>query len=595
MGEPVLRGFADGSARGGTTGYNLPVDSWDDVRALFHQALDVSADQWPDLLSAIPDAETRSQVERLLSTAAGLDSEFLEAPSVFKGRYQVERLLGKGGQATVWLARDLQCANQLVAIKVLNLVEEHAAWLRKRFVGEWTVLSQLRHENIVTVLDFGEMDGLPFLVMEYAEGETLRQRMAAPMPPSAIAAITRQLGTALGAAHRAGICHRDLKPENVIVTGENRVKLIDFGIAQVERLESGGTVTVLMLAGTARYMAAEQFLGICSACSDVYSFAVVIYELLAGHCPYMADEAIGIARAQRHRSIRTVLRESPEVPKRLAPLLAAALSLDPEQRPEKVEAFAQEAAAIILEPTLSWKRGARNTLNWLRSSLVPRLALGAMLVAAIGWQAVLRWQESRIETVYETVGAADPEDAGFRPHNDVSGTVLYNEAGDGLEAWEIATGSQGHYYRPLSDAQKRVALANGWSLTIVAKPLEGNTYADVDFFGRSPEFVMEFAAVKGKLLAQACNRLIPKYDFMEAVTEAAPDSYHEFRMTYDPRSKTAKIAVDGKTVITGYRGMRQFQGDLGVDFGAERYRSPRGKGAFKLVRFEIFRERPSSS
>jgi hypothetical protein len=173
--------------------------------------------------------------------------------------------------------------------------------------------------------------------------------------------------------------------------------------------------------------------------------------------------------------------------------------------------------------------------------------------------------------------------------------VAYNDAGTGLEAWLVSSNSQGHYFRSLTDAQKRVALENGWTLTMIAKTFEGASFAGVDFTGRSAFFIMESEVVNGKIKVMASNELVPKYDFTTAFLNLDGMLFHEFRMTYDPVSRSAQIFVDGKLVITGYRGMRQFQDDRGVDFGCERFDSQRAKAAFKLVRLEIHRQHPNGS
>lgn len=596
----------------------LPEDQWTVVRSFFHQAIDLPPSGRPDFLASISDSSLRTEVELLLSTAGGLDSKFLAGPalalpstfadhliasqqnqpflgSVLKGRYRIEQFLAQGGQGTVWLACDLQMEYSRVAIKILSGAEEHASWLRRRFAEEWGALSALQHPNVVRVRDFGDIEGVPFFVMEYVAGETLRQRFTSGLPSKSIAAIIRQIGAALSAAHQLGICHRDLKPENVIVSEEMAVKLIDFGIAQIERQETGATVTVFMMAGTTRYMAPEQFLGVASPKSDIYSLAIVIYEMLAARCPYAAEGALEIARAQRHRPIRTILQETREIPRRLVPTLAAALALDPDQRPDDAARFAGEVAEIILEPKLSFISRLRRTSAWLRRSVPLRFACPVLLLGVLAWWAASVWQEAHIVTVIETANASDPSTDGFRPHNDVSGTVAYNDDATGLEAWIVSTSSQGHYHRPLSDAQKKVALKNGWTLKMIAKTLEGQAYTDVDFAGRGPLFLMDAAVLRAKLTARGCTRLAPKFEFTDAELNLDPAAYHEYRMTYDPGSKSAQIAVDGKVVITGYRGINQYQDNLGADFGCERFQSRSGKAAFKLVRFQISGRNQGSS
>jgi len=187
--------------------------------------------------------------------------------------------LGRGGFGTAYLATDDQLLSRRVVVKIMHSAPP-GSWERRKFRDEIEALARLNHPGIVSVLDSGETEeGQPFLVMEYIDGVSLRSLL----PPRGFALdraaeIVRQAGAALQAAHRHGVCHRDLKPENILIQtltdGELRVKLIDFGIAKVERAEAQAD-SGNHIAGTFAYMAPEGLAGRPSPSNHIYSLAVV--------------------------------------------------------------------------------------------------------------------------------------------------------------------------------------------------------------------------------------------------------------------------------------------------------------------------------
>ena len=203
-------------------------------------------------------------------------------------RYSIERELGRGGMATVYLARDLK-HERLVALKVLH--PELAATIGpSRFLQEIRVTSRLQHPHILPVFDSGESSGQLWYTMPFVEGESLRQRLTRETQLSVEAAlrITRDVAEALDHAHRHGIVHRDIKPENILLEEEQAV-VADFGIAQAIDAAGGERLTETGLAlGTPTYMSAEQAAGrrAVDGRSDAYSLACVLYEMLAGEPPF---------------------------------------------------------------------------------------------------------------------------------------------------------------------------------------------------------------------------------------------------------------------------------------------------------------------
>jgi eukaryotic-like serine/threonine-protein kinase len=214
-------------------------------------------------------------------------------------RYAVEKTLGKGGMATVELARDTELG-RLVAIKRLFASLAGDGVFQERFFREARMAAALSHANLVAVYDVGEHDGLPYIVMEYVEGETLAELMArsGPLATARAVELIAQACAGLEHAHAAGLVHRDIKPQNLLVRRDGLVKIADFGIARtLEATQLTQTGTVL---GTAAYLAPEQARGErVTAAADIYSLGAVAYELVTGRTPYAFDSLADLAQKQR--------------------------------------------------------------------------------------------------------------------------------------------------------------------------------------------------------------------------------------------------------------------------------------------------------
>jgi beta-lactam-binding protein with PASTA domain/tRNA A-37 threonylcarbamoyl transferase component Bud32 len=217
-------------------------------------------------------------------------------PTVFSGRYEVQRPLARGGMAEVFLARD-QLLDRAVAVKVLSSEYANDPSFVERFKREAQAAANLNHPNIVAIYDWGQEEGTSFIVMEYVEGRTLADilRSDGPLHPDRAADIAIDVASALAVAHRSGLVHRDVKPGNVLVTPTGQVKVTDFGIAvpstTVNDLTQVGTVM-----GTATYFSPEQAQGKpCDPRSDLYSLGVVLYEMLVGRPPFDGDAPVTIA------------------------------------------------------------------------------------------------------------------------------------------------------------------------------------------------------------------------------------------------------------------------------------------------------------
>jgi beta-lactam-binding protein with PASTA domain/predicted Ser/Thr protein kinase len=257
--------------------------------------------------------------------------------SLFDGRYLIVRKLGSGGMANVYLASDQELGRR-VAIKILD--ERHArdAQFIERFRREAQHAAGLSHPNIVSVYDRGEAEGTYYIAMEYVEGRTLKELLVArgPSPLGIAIDYTRQILSALRFAHRNGIVHRDIKPHNVIVDGEGRVKVMDFGIARAgtasQMTEAGSII------GTAQYLSPEQARGApVDQTSDLYSTGIVLYELLTGTVPFTGETPVEIAMKHLSQVPPPPSSHRPEVPRDLDYVVLRALAKDPADRYHSAE------------------------------------------------------------------------------------------------------------------------------------------------------------------------------------------------------------------------------------------------------------------
>ncbi len=225
--------------------------------------------------------------------------EDLKSGSMLAGRYEIIEELGKGGMGQVYVAED-QRLKRRVAVKVLPVDMIHSDESRKRFEREAKAVAALSHPNILAIHDFGEDRGAPYAVMELLDGDTLRDRLReSALPPSAAMDYAKQIASGVAYAHERGIIHRDLKPENIMITGEGRIKILDFGLAKSRFFEEGAqeaAVTITrttepgMILGTLGYMSPEQVRGKeIDHRSDIFSFGSVLYEMISGRRAFSGE------------------------------------------------------------------------------------------------------------------------------------------------------------------------------------------------------------------------------------------------------------------------------------------------------------------
>jgi tRNA A-37 threonylcarbamoyl transferase component Bud32 len=320
--------------------------------------------------------------------------------TVLSGRYRLEAKLGSGGMSTVYLASDTTL-DRSVAVKVMHREMSEQADQLERFRQEARAVAKLSHPNVVAVIDAGEDGGHPYIVFEYVEGETLKQRInrVGALDPQEALAYAIEIARGLTVAHARNMVHRDIKPQNVLIDSEGRAKLTDFGISR--QLEQDGMTATGRVLGTTDYVAPEQAMGrAVDQRSDVYSLGVVLYEMLVGQVPFHADSQVGVAMKHVNEELPDVQQRRPELSAAAAMVVERATAKDPDQRYQQVgdliddlaTALEVEAARAgsttgeatsVLEAVPPAERklpGGRGRGSWLAVALLI-LAAGAVLLA----------------------------------------------------------------------------------------------------------------------------------------------------------------------------------------------------------------------
>ncbi|WP_433372669.1 Stk1 family PASTA domain-containing Ser/Thr kinase [Actinoplanes sp. CA-142083] len=334
------------------------------------------------------------------------------------GRYQVGELLGYGGMAEVHRGRDLRLGRD-VAIKMLRTDLARDATFQERFRREAQNSAALNHPAIVAVYDTGEEisstgEKLPFIVMEFVNGRTLKEVLAQEqrLQPRRALEIIADICAALEFSHRHGIIHRDIKPGNVMITQNGQVKVMDFGIARA--LASGATTMTQTSAviGTAQYLSPEQARGeAVDARSDVYAAGCVLFELLVGHPPFVGDSPVSVAYQHVREDPRAPSDVNPEVPRDIDAIVLKALAKNPMNRYQS----AQEMRADALRAVSG------------RPVLATPVMSQAETMALQGQQATRQWQPQAATTMQRPVQGMPP-----RPPEKRSSWVMAVLAGLGV-------------------------------------------------------------------------------------------------------------------------------------------------------------------
>ena len=371
-------------------------ERWKLLEPLVDAALDLPRQAWPAFLDAAcpGDATLRVELERLLDAydrpdtllehpaaqrfASLLGVVAVPPPAIINGNYRIERKLGQGGMATVYLAHDAR-HDRKVAVKVLH-PELSAAFRAEQFLSEIRTMAQLQHPHILQLHDSGEVDGLLYYVMPYVEGESLRQRIdrEGQLGTEDVVRLTDEVAGALDSAHRHGVVHRDIKPENILL-GEGGALVADFGIAlAISTASAHGQSQPGWIAGTPRYMSPEQRAGAdaLDGRSDVYALGVVAYEMLTGQPPFAGATVTAIlagavddAPPPAVRSVRGAISPTADA------VVSRAMARAPEDRYPTAGDFAE-----ALERSLAVRRLSRLAVAAVAVLVLTAAAVGTTLV-----------------------------------------------------------------------------------------------------------------------------------------------------------------------------------------------------------------------
>ena len=328
--------------------------TWQRAKQIFDEAREVRADERAAYLDihCSSDVELRGEVEKLLGS---YDSDFLEEtaldaaealvkPSLTEGqiigRYRIGKLIGSGGMGQVFVAEDTELGRQ-VAFKVLHHDVGADDERLRRFIQEARAASALNHPNILTIHEIGSFEGFRYIVSEYIDGETLRDRIRDGISTAESVDITCQIAAALRAAHSAGIVHRDIKPENVMLRQDGLVKVLDFGLAKLTEaddrpIDQSSPASVVetspgLVMGTAAYMSPEQARGqSVDSRTDLWSLGVVFHEMLTGTSPFEGETVTELISSILKSDISETVAE--DIPPELQPICRKALAKDKDSR-----------------------------------------------------------------------------------------------------------------------------------------------------------------------------------------------------------------------------------------------------------------------
>ncbi|MBV9194761.1 MAG: protein kinase [Solirubrobacterales bacterium] len=340
--------------------------------------------------------------------------------TTLNGRYRLEARIGAGGMSTVYRALDETLQRQ-VAIKLMNREIASDSDQLERFRREARAVAQLSHPHIVGVIDAGEDDGRAYIVFEYVEGETLKDRIrrVGRLPIPEAVAYSIEIARALGAAHARHIVHRDVKPQNVLIDEEGRAKVTDFGIART--LDEEGLTADGRVLGTTDYVSPEQALGQpVTGQSDLYSLGIVMYEMLTGDVPFKGESQVAVAMRHVREEVPDIQSKRPEVSSALAAVLETATAKRVERRyADDAELIAdlEDVLAIetaragsvggqvttVLETLPSGKR--RRVPFWVRHRIQ---AVGMAIVVALVVAGIAGWTATRTHRGSERLPQAAP-------------------------------------------------------------------------------------------------------------------------------------------------------------------------------------------
>jgi dipeptidyl aminopeptidase/acylaminoacyl peptidase len=431
------------------------------------------------------------------------------APGTLVGPYEILAPLGAGGMGEVYRARDSRLSRD-VAVKVLPSDLAQDKDRLKRFEHEARAAGALNHPNLLTIFDVGSQDGVPYLVSELLEGETLRQALArGPLPPRKAVDQAGQIARGLGAAHEKGIVHRDLKPENLFLDRDGRAKILDFGLAKLKQpleplLSNAPTVTSPTspgsVLGTVGYMAPEQVRGEdADARADIFSFGAVLFEMLSGRRAFSGATAVETMNAILNEDPGETSASGRPVPPALERIVRRCLEKSPRARFQSAQdlAFALEALSGDSSGSIRSGVGVAPTSRRRRSAWAAVMTASALGVAGAGFL-LGRRSAQRPAPVFErlTFRYGNVGEARFGP----DGQTVYYSAEWGAKPSQVFSARSGSLEsRPLDlpDAGL-LALSSSGEMALALHPVwvapldttEG-TLARVPLAGGSPREVLE--------------------------------------------------------------------------------------------------------
>ena len=347
------------------------------IEEIYHATAENAPSDWEAFVSARcgGDEDLRREVESLLSYDEISDSFIDSSPDAITaemfadevvteligttvGHYRIERLLGEGGMGKVYLADDMLLSRK-VALKILppRLIEHHDRL--KRFKQEAKAASALNHPNILTIHEFGTDEDSNYIVTEFVDGVTLRQKMAGGLPIKETLAIAGQAASALAAAHAAGIVHRDIKPENIMIRRDGILKVLDFGLAKLsmpveQGLDLGFEAATMfktepgMVMGTPNYMSPEQARGVkVDARTDIWSLGVIIYEMATGKLPFAGPTQTDILVAILNQPVPRIDNSIDDAPAELKRIIDKTLAKNADERYGNIEDLASDLKRFL--------------------------------------------------------------------------------------------------------------------------------------------------------------------------------------------------------------------------------------------------------
>ncbi|KAB2337461.1 Stk1 family PASTA domain-containing Ser/Thr kinase [Cytobacillus depressus] len=263
------------------------------------------------------------------------------------GRYKILEIIGGGGMANVYLAHDM-ILDRDVAVKMLRLDFANDEEFIRRFHREAQSATSLAHPNIVSIYDVGEEDSLYYIVMEYVDGQTLKQyiQQNSPVRVEKVIEIMKQLTSAIAHAHQNHIVHRDIKPQNILIDRHGNVKITDFGIAMA--LSATSITQTNSVMGSVHYLSPEQARGgMANHKSDIYSLGIVMFEMLTGRLPFSGESAISIALKHLQSETPSLRRWNPSIPQSVENIVLKATAKDPFNRFETVEEMEEDLSSSL--------------------------------------------------------------------------------------------------------------------------------------------------------------------------------------------------------------------------------------------------------